>query len=323
MLLLLACTAPDSADTATPLPSACGTTPEGMAVHLPEDDAAHPDVPLEWWYWTGHLYDGDTPVYGFQYVVFLLDYGMGPHSMVHRALTDLRADTFRSLADYGDAPTQLPTTGFEFSLFDSTAVGGDGHDELAYTVDGLPVSLTMDGGKDPVYHHGDGYTEYDAGGNTYYYSRTRMAVSATVAEEELTGEGWFDHQWGELLTVSAVGWDWYALQLEDGRELMLFLVHDGEGVTVAGGSMVGADCRTTEVPADQITVTPRGEWTSEVTGCTYPVGWDLQVGEEQFGLTQAMDDQEIDGGYTAYWEGDAAIDGTAGRAYVELNGYCD
>lgn len=320
LVFLLACAQAD--DSAAPT-SACGTPPDGVLVDLPADDAAHPDQPVEWWYWTGHLYAGDTPIYGFEYVVFLLDYGGSKHTMVHRALTDLRGDDFTYLADYGDAPTTLATEGFTFELFDTTVTGGDGHDQIDFTLGERAVRLTLESERDPVYHHGDGYTEYDVGGDTFYYSREHLAVTGAVGDEAVTGRAWFDHQWGNLSLVAAKGWDWYALNLEDGRDMMFFLVHDGDTVDVVGGDVTDAQCRTTEIAPDDVLITARGTWTSPATGNVYPMGWDLEIAGEPFGLTPAREDQELDGGYTAYWEGDAAIDGTAGRAYVELNGYSD
>lgn len=324
-MFFLACVAPDSDSAATDseaLPSACGSTPAGQVL-LPADDGAHLESPVEWWYWTGHLHEGGEPVYGFEYVVFLMSYGDERHAMVHRALTDLRADDFVYQANYGDEPAAYADEGFDFALFDSRAVGGDGLDQLDFEVEGRSLSLSLESRKDPVLHHGDGYIDYETGGNSYYYSRSRMEVAGSVDGAAVSGSAWFDHQWGELTLVAAVGWDWYALQLEDGSELMFFYVHDGDETSLAGGTRVDAGCHVSEIAAEDVEILPRGSWTSPATGCSYPMGWDLEVEGEHYGLSPAREDQELDGGYTAYWEGAASIDGTAGRAYVELNGYCD
>jgi predicted secreted hydrolase len=31
-----------------------------------------------------------------------------------------------------------------------------------------------------------------------------------------SGQAWFDHQWGDFRVDRFVGWDWFALQLDDG-----------------------------------------------------------------------------------------------------------
>ena len=48
----------------------------------------------------------------------------------------------------------------------------------------------------------------------------RTAWSATA---------WFDHQWGDFISVGGGGWDWFAVNLEDGTDLTLSLVRDADG----------------------------------------------------------------------------------------------
>ena len=45
----------------------------------------------------------------------------------------------------------------------------------------------------------------------------------------VTGTAWFDHQWGDFIAVGGGGWDWFAVNLEDGTDLMLSLVRDTDG----------------------------------------------------------------------------------------------
>ena len=35
------------------------------------------------------------------------------------------------------------------------------------------------------------------------------------------GTAWFDHQWGDFITVGGGGWDWFAINLDDGTDLMV------------------------------------------------------------------------------------------------------
>jgi predicted secreted hydrolase len=93
---------------------------------------------------------------------------------------------------------------------------------------------------------------------------------------------------------------------------------------MVGGSLSSADCETTELDPEQVVVTSMGEWTSEVSGCTYPLGWEMEVDGMSLTVTPVMEDQELYSSYQTYWEGAATVSGDAtGRAYIELTGYCE
>ena len=58
------------------------------------------------------------------------------------------------------------------------------------------------------------------GNASYYYSLTRLDSSGTVrvgeATYQVSGSSWMDHEWStSYLTADQVGWDWFALQLDD------------------------------------------------------------------------------------------------------------
>lgn len=330
LLLLAACAGSRSGadDTGTLAPiDVCDQTPEGL-VSLPADDAVH-DAIVEWWYWTGHLSDDAGNRYGFEEVFFLFAFGGETrHLMGNTALTDVSAQAFAYDAEYetGYTPNVL-LDGFSFSQAGWSAEGGDGHDSLAGSAGEYSWELQLDAVKAPVLQHGDGYTEYDFGGDTFYYSRSRMDVSGSVVTVDgpldVTGTGWFDHQWGDLLVATSIGWDWFALQLDDGREIMVFLVRDGDTPSLVGGSVSDASCHVTEVPAEDVAVVATGEWTSEASGCTWPSGWTVNVEGETFTLTPSVPDQELYNSENTYWEGEVTVSGSAtGLGYVELTGYC-
>jgi predicted secreted hydrolase len=43
------------------------------------------------------------------------------------------------------------------------------------------------------------------------------------------GDAWFDHQWGDFISVGGGGWDWFAVNLDDGTDLTVSLVRDADG----------------------------------------------------------------------------------------------
>ena len=49
------------------------------------------------------------------------------------------------------------------------------------------------------------------------------AGELTLDGERLQVEGiaWFDHQWGDFVSVGGGGWDWFAINLDDGTDITL------------------------------------------------------------------------------------------------------
>ncbi|MEZ4570376.1 MAG: lipocalin-like domain-containing protein [Thermomicrobiales bacterium] len=58
----------------------------------------------------------------------------------------------------------------------------------------------------------------DSPGGSYYYSRPGMDLSGTltVDGEPFEVTGWMDHQWGDFVLVDGSGWDWFAIEMDDG-----------------------------------------------------------------------------------------------------------
>jgi predicted secreted hydrolase len=307
----------------------CDITPTGR-VELPKDDSRHLDEPIEWWYWTGHLETAEGRWFGFELAIFAAELVPGQGGqMVHFAVTDIDAGTFHYYSQLSAEAALAVENGFQFAVLPYTAVGGDGRDTLHGEVDDYVLDLSLESSKAPVLQHGDGFTEYDVGGYTYYYSRERMSAVGTIGVAGqtfgVTGTAWFDHQWGELAQVANTGWDWFALQLDDGTEVMLYALRPEGGDVSLGGSFTNGDCQTTELGPGDFKLTSLGEWTSP-HGCTYPSGWTVEFDGKSYTLTPVLKDQEL---YNVapgpkYWEGAATVSGDeAGRAYIELVGYCD
>jgi predicted secreted hydrolase len=103
---------------------------------------------------------------------------------------------------------------------------------------------------------------------------------------------------------------------------MVFLVRDGDTPSLVGGSVSDAECHVTEVSPENVSTVATGEWTSEVSGITWPSGWTVTVNGEAYTLTPSMQDQELYVSENTYWEGEVIVSGAAtGRGYVELTGY--
>ncbi len=318
LLMLVACTP------AQPATESCPRL--DSSITLPADDRMH-TAPTEWWYWTGHVADEQDHWYGFQVTFFTFAIGGSKALLANVALTDVSRGVFHHQAAFSFSAPNPIRDGFRFELGPGLAEGGNGHDHLRATMDaGISFELNLEPGQTPTLQHGDGREDYSVGGYTYYYSRTRMAARGSLTFGEtnlpLQGQAWFDHQWGELDEIQAHGWDWFALQLDDGRDVMLFLVHGESGTELAGGTITDSSGCARELKVDEVQVTAIGYWTSPVSHCTYPQGWNVVLPGLELQVNPVMADQEL---YTArdptktYWEGASMVTGTVtGRAYVEL-----
>ena len=372
-LVLAACGGPVLANppaarpVVTPEPASTPRPPDPIPVVLPRDDGPH-DRLTEWWYYTGHLRSEDGGRFGFEYVIFRAERGGFPVTWAsHLALTDENGGRFhyaqrneigpqvdRSPREGGE-PTGFAFTVTGFDIADPTRLPGTpwtmegslGTDTLSATaageeVFGDPVStfgldLRLREIKPPALHDRDGYIDFGPAGGSYYYSRTAMDATGTLtlgAETlAVTGDAWFDHQWGDFISVGAGGWDWFAVNLEDGTDLTVSLVRAADGTyPLVYGTLVDAQGRTRHVGEEDLTVAVTDEWTSPDTGATYPAGWTITVpGEElEVRLSPTVPQQELDTRATTgvvYWEGSQRVAATragsplGGLAYVELTGY--
>ena len=318
LFFAMGCTAP----TDSPF---CGGDGIESQVALPEDEQAH-QVPMEWWYWTGHLVTSDGRWFGFEHVFFLRELGGGFGFMAHSALTNESEQIFLFDQAFGAWDSVEPSEGFSFALGPHTASGFNGIDVLHSELDGATFDLTLTDIKGPVLQHENGYHEYSFGGYTYYYSRPRMDIAGTInldgVEESVTGQGWFDRQWGALESVVDEGWDWFSIQLDSMEEIMLFVSRTDAGAELVGGSYVDEQCAIVPIGANEFTYQARDTWVSPHTGGSYPLNWDISTQGLDLQVNVVMEDQELWGGPIDYWEGAAHVTGDReGRAYIELTGY--
>ena len=159
----------------------------------------------------------------------------------------------------------------------------------------------------------------------------RGTIGGGGGEAEVTGEAWFDHEWStSALGPGAVGWDWFSLQLDDQRELMLFRIRreDGSVEPASGGTLVERDGRTRRLAREDVSVDVLDHWTSPQTGAPYPSRWRVQVPSDELDLVVEpwLEDQEMRTSFV-YWEGAVRVSGASGgrlatgQGYVELTGY--
>ena len=142
----------------------------------------------------------------------------------------------------------------------------------------------------------------------------------------MTGKSWYDREWStSVLSRDQVGWDWFAMQFDDGAELMLFQLRNPEGgVNFSNGTYIHPDGTTTSLGDGEFALNPKRTWKSKTSGGIYPIAWGVSVPGLNLNLDirAAFPDQELRLNIFNYWEGATLISGDRqGRGYLEMTGY--
>jgi predicted secreted hydrolase len=330
----------------------------GYRYRFPRDHAAHPGFQTEWWYYTGHVRAPEGAVYGFELTFFRVGIrppsppvsgGRGGESrsawalhdvyFAHFALTDPARGRFRATDVISRGALDMAgarTDRYHVWIDDWLArLDGQTH-ELRADHPEWALDLRLRAAKPPVIHGFGGVSQKAAGRGraSHYYSLTRMQGSGRlrVGEKWLPVEAlaWMDHEWGSnQLAPDQVGWDWFSIQLDDGRELMLYRMRrrDGSADPVSSGTLIEASGRARPLRLAEFRLAATEEWRSRRTGGRYPSGWQIQVpgAKLDLTLTPTLREQELvtrGSSGVAYWEGAVRVSGSAnGVGYVELTGY--
>ncbi|WP_455202697.1 lipocalin-like domain-containing protein [Kaarinaea lacus] len=210
---------------------------------------------------------------------------------------------------------------------------------LAKADDGFGISLVLNQTKPVVLHGDEGLSiKGDSPGNaSYYYSITKMVTVGSITVDgvkaSVSGYSWFDREWStSQLDPEQEGWDWFALQLDDNREIMFFSMRrkDGGLDLKSAGTIVEEDGTSRKLAVNDVNIDVIRHWTSPHSNITYPSGWKISIPSESLELqvTPAVEDQEMNT-TIRYWEGSVKVSGkyknsnriVAGKGYVELAGY--
>lgn len=330
----------------------------GYRFEFPKDHASHPEFKIEWWYYTGNLKTAEGRRFGYQVTFFRVGVDPSPINpsrwavrdlfMAHLAVSDVEGRRYRfdeRLNRAGPGLSGAATDRYHVWNEDwSASLDDEGRHIVtasSTTARGSAgVSLVLDEGKPPVVNGTNGISQKGAqdGNASHYYSMTRMPTSGVLTIDgerfDVTGESWMDREFGtSFLEPGQQGWDWISLQLDDGRELMLYQLRRSDGTRDprSSGTIVDREGRGTTLAADDFSLAPAGPTHKGGSGATYPIAWDIAVPGAQIAMrvTTPLADQELvtDGAGIAYWEGMIEARGTAGgaaisgRGYLEMTGY--
>ncbi len=330
----------------------------GYTFAFPRDHGSHPDFKTEWWYFTGNLADAEGRRFGFEYTIFrsalAAPKGGAPTAsalaaeqmyLAHFAISDLGGERHGCWEAAGRAGFDLAhasVEGMELRVGEWTMHMAEGERIALHTsVAGAGIDLKLVPAKPLVLHGKDGVHQKagDAGQASHYYSYTRLDTSGSLRwegrEYQVEGIAWMDHEFGsDQLASDQVGWDWFALQLDSGEELMLYQMRrkDGSYSAQSAGSLIGVQGGAVTLPGESYKISATGSWRSPVSGGVYPMGWKVTIPGQRGELTvtpafsaQEMTTDRFTG--TVYWEGAVTVAGNwkgasaSGRGYVELVGY--
>ena len=329
---------------------------EARTFEFPEDHGPHPAFRNEWWYVTGNLDDEDGRRFGFELTIFRFALTPGPVAtesnwrsnqvyIAHFAVTDAGRERFYTAERYSRGALGLAGASadpFRVWIDDweiaSQAEGRPERWRLHAADPGFALDVALTAAKAPVLNGDDGLSQKSAepGNASYYYSITRWLTTGSLRigddEFRVSGLSWLDREWSSsALGADQLGWDWFALQLSDGSELMFYNLRklDGSQDEHSAGTWTNADGISTHLARDAVEITVTDTWESPEGG-VYPSAWTLRAPGQGLDLRirPVMADQEL---FTTvrYWEGAVDVQGERlgapieGRGYVELTGYAE
>ena len=345
---------------------------------FPDDHGPHLGFRTEWWYFTGNLQASDGRRFGYQLTIFRT--ALAPPTlhierssawaardlyMAHFALTDIAggrfyaADRFNRgalglagaqalpwrvwLDDWSIEQAGEKSFPLRLQAHHRTGPGDDSGGEVG-------IDLLVEPTKPLVLQGDRGLSRKGSspGNASYYYSFTRLGTTGSIRVGDDTyqvdGHSWLDHEWStSALEADQVGWDWFALQLEDATELIFYQIRqsDGRPSPHSAGVLVDPNGATVGLTAGEVELTVERTWRSPIDGIEYPAAWTISVPAHGLSLQVEpyLQQQELDLTFR-YWEGAVRVRGTIdpaaeqrgttgnnaprglrGSGYVELTGY--
>ena len=325
---------------------------------FPRDHGSHPDYHIEWWYFTGQVATPSGRRFGFQLTFFRTGlaatakkrdsaWGSRDAWMAHFTLTDVASGRFHAFERFSrgaaglSGVTSAPLFHVWLDHWEVIQAEGDAFPgTLRAQDDDIALELNLRATKPPILQGERGYSRKgeEVGNASHYVSLTRIAADGHVhigsdveGHFEVTGDVWMDHEWStSSLSSDLVGWDWFSLHLDDGRELMLYQLRreDGTPGPFSAGAIIDTEGAVRRLSVADFTIDVLERWESPATGARYPSRWTLRVPSDDLVLEvePRVADQELRH-TVAYWEGACRATGrrgggsVTGEGYVELVGY--
>jgi len=345
---------------------------EPRKFQFPQDHLAHQAYKTEWWYFTGNLIVNDLKqtenAQKFSYQFTLFRFALRPEIstsenaslqnsqwrsnniyMAHVALTDIKHKKIYQQERFSRdglklAGAEINDDGFvQFWLNDWQIKSNQTHQLFPLTLDinndYFALKLQLDAIKPMVLQGNNGLSQKNSSNASYYYSYTRLQSKGNIRLNnntyQVSGNSWFDREWStSSLGEEQAGWDWFALHLDDGSELMIYQMRkkDNSKDTYSSGILIDPRGETQSLQAHQFQLKVKEFWQSPVSAIRYPIVWEILIPHKSIYLTvsSSVIEQEWSkqGGFSFnYWEGSIELKGTqhnqsvSGTGYMEMTGY--
>ena len=315
------------------LPGCVKKAPYGPAqVHFPEDEGAHPESRMEWWYLNTTVSDNED----HQYTAMLAYFRP---SLKILSIADLEANNF-----YQEVPTipELMVARPNYAE-GSLDLRWDDYDrwyrtdENSYRYslkakgDTIGFSFDLAQDKEPLMVGGDGLIDWTEG-STYYYSLTRLQVKGQLEIDgeriDVTGIGWMDHQW--MADLAERGWQWFSIQLDDNTDIICWNIVNLDG-TVESSDLTMMPADGSVYHTTNLQLEPIDFWVSPDTGETYGMTWmlrepkhglDLEI-KTRFPQQEIVLFREVPQYTWQFWEGGTIVSGQIDGESVSGIGYAE
>ena len=321
---------------------------------FPADHGPHQEFRNEWWYLTGNLDGQNGERFGYELTIFR--FLLAPNKkqeqisrwqsdqvyIGHFAVTDVKNEQFHvaerfSRGSMGLAGAQAEP--FRVWIEDWSITAGS-KTTATWRIQAREKDVSLDlhliPVKPPVLNGQNGLSQKSTkpGNASYYYSISRLKTDGKLQLGEnqytVTGLSWLDREWSSsALSKDQVGWDWFALQFDDGSDLMFYQLRrkDGSIDSLSAGTWIDNNGSSQYLDVDEVKIETTDFWDSPLGG-KYPSAWQINVPglDVQLDVQPVIDDQELNA-TVRYWEGAVNVSGKrngeklGGRGYVELTGY--
>ncbi|MCW8932743.1 MAG: carotenoid 1,2-hydratase [Gammaproteobacteria bacterium] len=334
---------------------------------FPRDHLAHQAYKTEWWYVSGNIstknLDKSDQLREFSYQFTLFRFALSPEKlsiessqwrsnniyMAHVALTDIsnqkmyQQERFSrdGLSLAGAEKKQDGLLQFWLNDWQMKSVLAEQLFPLQLNIqnDQFALNLELEAIKPIVLQGEQGLSQKSHSNASYYYSYTRLASKGYITVEnkqyEVFGNSWLDREWStSSLGEDQQGWDWFALHLDDGSDLMIYQMRkkDASQDIYSSGTLINTQGKSEKITAEQFQLNASEFWQSPVSGIRYPIVWELLIPEKNIQLivTAAVKQQEwskAEGFSFNYWEGGVEVKGlknqkkVTGKGYLEMTGY--
>ncbi|MGE6323426.1 lipocalin-like domain-containing protein [Pseudomonas oryzihabitans] len=310
----------------------------GKVFSFPADHGAHPDFRIEWWYVTANLRDAEGHHYGVQWTLFRNALRPGADQpgwsngnlwLGHAGLTT-ETHQFSAQTQGRGGIGQAGVTAAPFAAWiDDWRLAGDlaGRAQVQAQGPGFAYRLELAATGPLVLQGEGGVSRKSASGQaSYYYSQPFFQAQGELEIEgrqvPVKGLAWLDREWSsQHLAANQLGWDWFSLHLDDGRQLMLYRLRQADGQHYLFGNLIAADGHNQPLHPGDIRLAP--ESTHRVAGREVPVRWSITLPGQRLDLRIAAVNPDAWMALgTPYWEGPVRVEGSArGMGYLEMTGY--